>query len=203
VKINPKHQQLLDELRRGLELDRTDKAASLKVFQAVAAEARRLGLDSAYARWLVAVTHDERGELEMAWEEIEASLAADPLSLPARHSFELIAGRVRASLAAPEREAADPSTPRLYALLQRANEADLGSHLAMGRWQLATGRAAEARELGRAVVKLYPASREAWALLAAAARALGDDLTATAAEAEAAGAAAAEPLFGVFGQARA
>jgi hypothetical protein len=42
-------------------------------------------------------------------------------------------------------------------------------------------------------LKLFPASREAWRLLAEAARALGDDLTAT----------AAEPLFGVFGQARA
>ncbi len=203
MKTNQKVQQLLDRIREALEVDRTDQARAVELLRGVAAEAERLGLESAYLRWVTGVTQDERGELEMAWEELEKAVAADPLSLPVRHSFEVIARRVREALAAPGRAADDPSTPRLYALLSASNEADLGAHLAMVRWQVATGRAAEARDLARAATTLHPASREAWQALAAAARALGDDLTAAAAELEAAEVAAAEPLFGVLGQARA
>ncbi len=116
---------MLDEIRRGLDLDRSDKAAAMQVFRSVLVEAERLGVDSAYLRWVVAVTHDELGALEMAWEELEKSIAADPLSLPARRSFEIIADRVRAALRAPGRAVDDPSTPRLYAMLIRAGEADL------------------------------------------------------------------------------
>jgi tetratricopeptide (TPR) repeat protein len=203
VKTNPKIQWMLDELRRGLELDREDKAAAMKVYRAVLAEAKRLGFESAYLSWVIAVTHDEMGALEMAWEEIEKSVAADPLSLPARRSFEIIADRVRAALRAPDREVGDPSTPRLYGMLVRAGEADMGAHVAMARHELAAGRSAEARGLAGAVVKLYPASREAWKLLADVARAQGDEVTAASAELEAASVGALEPMFGVFGQAKA
>ncbi|MFT3912667.1 MAG: tetratricopeptide repeat protein [Anaeromyxobacteraceae bacterium] len=203
MKTTPKLQWMLDELARGLELDRSDKAAAMQVYRSVLVEAERLGVDSAYLRWVVAVTHDELGALEMAWEELEKSIAADPLSLPARRSFEIIADRVRAALRAPERAVDDPSTPRLYALLIRAGEADLGAHVAMARFELAAGRAAEARGLADAVVRLFPASREAWSLLADVARAQGDAVTAASAGLEAASAGALEPMFGVFGQAKA
>lgn len=194
---------MLDEIRRGLELEREDRAAAMKVYRAVLAEAQRLGIESAYLRWVVATTHDDMGALEMAWEELEKSMAADPLSLPARRSFEIIANRVRAALSAPGREVGDPSTPRLYGLLVRAGEADLGAHVAMARYQLAVGRAAEARDLARAVTRLFPAAREGWVLLAAVARAQGDELTAAGAELQAASIGAPEPIFGVLGQARA
>ncbi|MFO0585450.1 MAG: tetratricopeptide repeat protein [Anaeromyxobacter sp.] len=203
MKTNPKIQWMLDEIARGLELDRSDKAAAMQVFRSVLVEAERLGVDSAYLRWVVAVTHDELGALEMAWEEMEKSIAADPLSLPARRSFEIIADRVRAALRAPGRAVDDASTPRLYAMLIRAGEADLGAHVAMARFELATGRVAEARGLADAVVRLFPASREAWSLLADVARAQGDAVTAASAGLEAASAGALEPMFGVFGQAKA
>lgn len=203
MKTNPKIQWMLDEIRRGLDLDRSDKAAAMQVFRSVLVEAERLGIDSAYLRWVVAVTHDELGALEMAWEEMEKSIAADPLSLPARRSFEIIADRVRAALRAPDRAVDDASTPRLYAMLIRAGEADLGAHVAMARFELATGRVAEARALADAVVRLFPASREAWSLLADVARAQGDAVTAASAGLEAASAGALEPMFGVFGQAKA
>jgi tetratricopeptide (TPR) repeat protein len=194
---------MLDELRRGLDLEHQDAAAAMKVYRAVLAEAQRLGIESAYLRWVLATAHDDMGALEMAWEEIETSVATDPLSLPARRSFEIIADRVRAALSAPGREASDPSTPRLYGMLVRAGEADMGAHVAMARYQLAAGRAAEARELAAAVTTLYPAAREAWTLLAEVARAQGDEVTAAGAELEAASTGALEPMFGVLGQARA
>jgi hypothetical protein len=53
------------------------------------------------------------------------------------------------------------------------------------------------------VTKLYPASREAWKLLADVARAQGDEVTAASAALEAASTGALEPMFGVFGQAKA
>lgn len=203
MKTNPTLSWMLDELRRGNDLYREDRAAALEVYRAVAAEATRLGLDSAYLCWVIAIALDEMGELEMAWKQIEKAMAADPLALPVRHSFEVIAGRVRAALAAPGRDAADASTPRLYDLLVQAGEADLGAHLAMARYELATGRVADARERAVAVTKLYPASREAWKLLADVARAQGDEVTAASAELEATTAAMLEPPFGVLGQARA
>jgi len=152
---------------------------------------------------VIAIALDEMGELEMAWKELEKAMRADPLALPLRHSFEIVANRVRAALVAPDRAAGDPSTPRLYGLLVQAGEADLGAHIAMARYELASGQPAGARERAVAVTKLFPASKEAWKLLAEVARAQGDDLTAAGAELEAASTAALEPLFGVFGQAKA
>lgn len=203
MKTHATLQWMLDEIRRGIDLEREDRSAALDVYRAVQAEADRLGVESAYLRWLVAMLLDEKGELEMAWKEFEKALAADPLALPVRRSFEVVAGRVRAALVAPGRDPADEATPRLYGLLVRAGEADLGAHLAMARWELATGRVAEARERTQAAVKLYPASREAWALLAQVARAQGDELAAAGADLEAASARVQEPLFGVLGQAKA
>jgi len=96
----------------------------------------------------------------------------------------------------------DPEVPRLYALLLEAGEADLASHLAMVRFEVATGRLVEARTRVEAVTRLFPA-REAWLLLARVARAQGDLDVAVKAETEAATAVARDPLFGVVGQAKA
>jgi hypothetical protein len=116
-------QQLLDEQQHD---------ESRKAFVAARARAKRLGFDSAYLAWGVAVTSDYLGDTDMAFAAITESLAQDPLNPAARRSFDVIAGRVRAALADPERDAADPSTPRLYELLLGAGEADVPSHLGHG-----------------------------------------------------------------------
>lgn len=167
--------RLLGELRRAYQLAEEQRAPeALAIYRGIAAEARQAGLDSAHLHWAWAVAADYSGELEMAFEQITTAIERDPLAPPFRHSFDLITGHLRAALADPARAADDPSTPRLYALLQRADESDVGAHLAMVRYHLATGRAAEARALLDAVTLLHSASREAWELLGRVAREAGD-----------------------------
>lgn len=179
--------RLLGELRRAYQLAEEQRAPeALEIYRGLFGEARQAGLDSAHLHWACAVAADYAGELEMAFEQITTAIAKDPLAPPFRHSFDLIARHLRAALADPERDADDPSTPRLYALLQRADEADVGAHLAMVRFHLAKGHAAEARALLDAVTLLHPASREAWELLGRVAREAGDVEAAERARVEAA-----------------
>ncbi len=168
-------ERLLGELRRAYDLVQERRPAeAVEVYRAVLAEARQHGLDSAHLHWAYAVACDYSGDLEMAFEQMTTAIAKDPLAPPFRHSFELITGRIRAALADAGRAADDPSTPRLYALLQRADEADVGAHLAMVRYHLATGNADEARALVDAVTLLHPGSRDAWEAKAKVAAAAGD-----------------------------
>jgi hypothetical protein len=196
--------RLLDEMRRAYALVEERRAAeAVEVYQEVVAEARKAGLDSAHLHWAYAVACDYSGDLEMAFEQMSLAIAKDPLAPPFRHSFELITGRIRAALADAERAADDPSTPRLYALLQRADEADVGAHLAMARYHLATGEPERARALADAVTLLHTRSREAWELKATLAAANGDTATAEQARLEAAALGEPEPAFAIPGPAMA
>jgi len=196
-------QSLLDAIRRALETERTKPEAAVLSLRGVLSEALRQGVESAYLRYVLAQALDHHGELEMAFDEIKKAMKLDPLALPIRHAFQELAGRIRASLTHPNRAADDPEVPRLYTLLLEAGEADLPAHLTMVRFELATGRLAEARARVEAVTRLFPAHREAWALLAQVARAQGETDVAAKADTEAATAVARDPLFGVMGQAKA
>ena len=196
-------QSLLDAIRRALETERTKPEAAVLSLRGVLSEALRQGVESAYLRYVLAQALDQHGELEMAFDEIKKAMKLDPLALPIRHAFQELAGRIRASLTHPNRAADDPEVPRLYTLLLEAGEADLPAHLTMVRFELATGRLAEARARVEAVTRLFPAHREAWALLAQVARAQGETDVAAKADTEAATAVARDPLFGVMGQAKA
>jgi tetratricopeptide (TPR) repeat protein len=196
-------QSLLDAIRRALEMDRTKPEAAVLSLRGVLSEALRQGVDSAYLRYVLAQALEQHGELEMAFDEIKKAMKLDPLALPIRQAFQELAGRIRASLAHPNRAVDDPEVPRLYALLLEAGEADVPAHLAMVRFELATGKLADARARVEAVTRLFPAHREAWALLAQVARAQGEMDAAAKAETEAATAVARDPLFGVVGQAKA
>ena len=196
-------QSLLDAIRRALEMERTKPEAAVLSLRGVLSEALRQGVDSAYLRFVLAQALEQHGELEMAFDEIKKAMTLDPLALPIRHAFQELAGRIRASLAHPNRAVDDPEVPRLYALLLEAGEADVPAHLAMVRFELATGRLTEARQRVEAVTRLFPAHREAWVLLAQVARAQGEMDAAAKAETEAATAVARDPLFGVVGQAKA
>ncbi|ACL67347.1 tetratricopeptide repeat protein [Anaeromyxobacter dehalogenans 2CP-1] len=196
--------RILGELRRAYQLAEEQRAPeALEIYRGLIAEARQAGLDSAHLHWACAVAADYTGELEMAFEQITTAIAKDPLAPPFRHSFDLISRHLRAALADPERDADDPSTPRLYALLQRSDEADVGAHLAMARFHLAKGHAAEARAMLDAVTLLHPAAREAWELLGRVAREAGDAATAERARLEASALGDGELPFAIPGPASA
>jgi tetratricopeptide (TPR) repeat protein len=197
-------ERLLAEMRRAYDLVQERRAGeAIELYRALLAEARQVGLDSAHLHWAFAVACDYSGDLEMAFEQLTLAIGKDPLAPPFRHSFELITGRIRAALAAPERAADDPSTPRLYALLQRADEADVGAHLAMARYHLATGKVEQARGLLDAVTLLHASSREAWEMKARVATAMGDPAAAEQARIEAAALGEGEPAFAIPGPASA
>ena len=177
---------LLQEANRAQKLlDDQQYEESRNAFAEVRARAKRLGLDSAYLAWGVAVTSDYLGDTDMAFAAISEALARDPFNPAARHSFDIICGRVRSALAAPERDVADPSTPRLYELLLGAGEADVPSHLAMARWLAAGGKREEAMRILDAVTLLAPASRDSWLAKAALARVIGDEADALRCDAQA------------------
>jgi tetratricopeptide (TPR) repeat protein len=195
--------RLLGEMRRAYDLVQERRAdEAVNVYREVLAEARKVGLDSAHLHWAFAAACDYSGDLEMAFEQITLAIGKDPLAPPFRRSFEVITGRIQAALADSERAADDPSTPRLYALLQRSGTVDVASHLAMARYHLAMGTLAEARALVDAVTLLHPMSREAWEAKAAVARATGDLTAAEQARLETA-ALEDEPAFAIPGLASA
>jgi tetratricopeptide (TPR) repeat protein len=196
--------RLLGEMRRAYDLVQERRyGEAIEVYRALLAEAGQVGLESAHLHWAYAVACDYSGDLEMAFEQMTAAMEKDPLAPPFRNSFEIVTGRIKAALADAERADDDPSTPRLYALLQRADEADVGAHLAMARYHLATGNAAAARALVDAVTLLHTTSREAWELKAKLAAAAGDEATAEAARVEAAALGVDEPAFAIPGPASA
>jgi tetratricopeptide (TPR) repeat protein len=196
--------RLLGEMRRAYDLAQERRAGeAVEVYRGIVAEARKAGLDSAHLHWAFAIACDYSGDLEMAFEQMTTAIAKDPLAVPFRHSFEVITGRIKAALADAERAADDPSTPRLYALLQRAGEADVGAHLAMARYQLATGRPEQARALMDAVTLLHSGSREAWEMKATVAAATGDAAAAEQARLEAAALGDGAPTFAIPGPASA
>jgi len=178
-------------------LDQSQHREARELFTEVRARARKLGLDSAYLDWGVAVCSDYLGELEMAFDSIRESVAKDPFNPAAQHSFEIIAGHIRAALVDAGRAADDASTPRLYQLLLAAGEADVSCHVAMARYLAHAGKADEAMRLLDAVTLLAPASRDAWLQKAALARALGNESLAAECEGQAAALATADVPFGI------
>lgn len=192
--------RFLGEMRRASELvqeRRLDEA--IQAYRALIAETRPLGLDTGHLHWAFGVACDYSGELEMAFEEMTTAIAKDPLCLPFRGSFDVVTGRIRAALADASRTPDDPSTPRLYALLARADEADVASHLTMARYRLATGRPDRAASLVDAVTLLHPGARDAWTMKAELATATGDTAGAEHARLEAAALGEGEPTFAIPG----
>lgn len=195
--------QLVQRMRRAYDLAQERKYdEAIAEYRKLLASAKGHG-PSPYLLWCMAIAFDHDGDLEMAFQHITEAMKQDPLALPVRHSFDIIANRLRAALADDERAADDASTPRLYALLAQAGEADVHAHLAMVRYRLATGDVAGAAALVDAVTRLWPASEDAWTAKAAVARAAGDGEAATRAEIEAASLRGAVAPFAVPGAAQA
>lgn len=183
--------------RAGRLLDEQQWAEARDAFTALRVRAAKLGLRSSYLAWGLAVALDNLGEAEMAFEAVSEAVKADPMNVACQRSFDVIANRLRGTLADPARAPGDPSTPRLYALLQAAGEADVPSHLAFARHEAHAGKLREALALLDAVTLLSPVSRDAWLQKAAVARALGDEPLAASCDAQAAAVTAADAPFGV------
>jgi tetratricopeptide (TPR) repeat protein len=178
-------------------LDQNSHQEAKELFTSVRARSRKLGIDSSYLAWGLAVAHDFLGELEMAFEAIKEAITHDPMNVAVHRSFDVIADRLRAALADAARAPDDPSTPRLYALLQGAGEADVPSHLAMARHLAHAGMHADAMRILDAVTLLAPVSKDAWEGKATLARAMGDAELAAKCDAEAMAVAAADVPFGI------
>lgn len=202
--IDQRVQHLHRGVKRGFELmDERKPAEALEVLREVLAESRKAGLASAYLYWGIAIAADYTGDLEMAFENVTAALALDPLASPIHSSFEVITRRIRDALSSPDRAVDDPSTPRLYAILVGAGEAEVESHAAMARFHLATGNVPAATAIADAAALLYPASKVAWEAKAAVASARGDVAGAEQARVEAVAAGGRATPFAVPGLARA
>ncbi|MFT3912629.1 MAG: hypothetical protein QM704_00675 [Anaeromyxobacteraceae bacterium] len=184
----------------GRLLDDRRYAEAREAFTTARARARKLGLDSAYLAWGLAVALDMTEETEMAFKVIAESVAMDPLNPAAQHSFDTIAWKLRATLEDPDRAAGDPSTPRIYALLLEAGEADVAAHVAMARHLDATGDTAGALRLLDSVTRLAPVSRDAWAARARVARAAGDEALAAECDAQVAALGTARIPFAIPGE---
>ena len=190
--------KVINAVRRAQQqLDEGEYVEARDGFLEAKALSRKLGLTSAYVDWALAVVFDNLGELEMAFASICESVQHDPLNPAGQRSFDVIVGHLRASLADEQRDPADPSTPRLYALLMEAGEADVPSHLAMARHLSHAGRHDEALRVLDAVTLLSPVSRDAWRLKEAVAQAKGDLELAASCAAESAAIGNAEVPFGL------
>lgn len=179
--------------------ERFDEARELLLPLRVKAVA--LGVPCGTIDWNLAMALDCLGDLERAFEHIVSAVRQDPLHGGFQNSFDAISNRMRAALADPTRESADPSTPRLYDLLNSAGESDVPCHLAMAKYHAATGREGDALKLLDAVTLLSPVSRDAWAQKALLAKAMGDELLWATCEAQAEGIARADVPFGIPGRA--
>jgi tetratricopeptide (TPR) repeat protein len=147
-----------------------------EVLQKANAEGRRLGLESPYILWTLAIASDYLQDHESSTRYIQEAITLDPLSPQLRHSFDIIASNIRQALQNSERTDDDPQVPVLYELLLRIGEADLDSHLRMAQWHLVRGNLGEARALLSAASLLFPSSPIVWTLLSKVAAKQGDML---------------------------
>lgn len=159
--------------------------------------ARRLGVDSAYLATSLALSTEQCGDLETAFAIAGEAISLDPASPSTIQAFSGLSWQLRGRLVDPDRSADDPSTPRIYALLLGAGEADVGCHVAMARHHASAGRLGEAGAILDAVLKLAPVCRDAWLARAELARATRDDMEAAACEARAKGLSTTQVPFGL------
>jgi len=174
---------LFTEARDGFEKDGPER--TLDRVEVLRRRAAALGIRSAHVSWMAATMLEMLGRHEQAYREILDAVREDPFCPSYQDKFTSLAWELRNALAAPERAVDDPSTPRLYELLQATGESDVPCHLAMARHLAAAGRREEAARLLEAVLVVAPVSKDAWLERASLARDSGNEERATACQAEA------------------
>jgi hypothetical protein len=163
--VNREVQQLIERTARldvhgaeGLEEARQG-------FVEVLAEAKRLGLRSAWLLWRQAIVLDQSRSPELALPFIDEAIALDPLVPPFHESRTIIVRNLRRKLLGCE---VPEELRELYAVLQQSSEADEECHLAMAKTSAEGGMVEEALRILEALTVLSPACSEGWAELRAA-----------------------------------
>lgn len=122
--------------------------------------AEAVGLQSQYLLWQCAIAADSCDEMSAAADYIAAAVALDPLNPGVSKSTDIIFSQIQAALEHPGRADDDPSTPGQYQILVKHGETDVGAHVAMAKYLLATGDIDRARRLADATSTLYPGDPE-------------------------------------------
>ena len=160
----------LNELIR----ERKDPEAGRAIAERLLEKLRAHGRRSAYLSWLLAIACDYTSRLVEAADHISIAVADDPLEPSYQSSRRIIFAKLRGALLAADSNDPASQVGELYARLSRHGEADVDSHLQMVHWLAAQQRWAELWPLIQAVVRLHPASAEAWQMLCFYATARGD-----------------------------
>lgn len=172
--FSPRESLLADigQVRDLIEAKEYARAAELA--SRVLVDAKASGIESAQATWMAAVARDYAGDLEAAFIAAAEAVRLDPLSPEYENSWEVIARRIRQALSSPDRAPNDPTTPRLYALLLNAEQADGTSHLQHARYLQSIGKPKEALRVLDALTQCWPTYRAAWKLMKEIAREVDD-----------------------------
>jgi tetratricopeptide (TPR) repeat protein len=178
---------LLTDMARARELtEHAEYDEARQTYLKLRTQCAKAGIRSAHVAWGLAVACDGLNDFEHAVTYIREAIELDPLAIPYQRSFDVIVERMRKVLGDEARAVDDPTTPVIYELLLRAGEGDAKSHLAMVRWHQHRGEFAPAMTILNALTTLSPSCRQAWLLMAAIARGLGESATAMRADIEAA-----------------
>lgn len=195
-------ERLLYDLERAEEKMNEDMPGARAALEAVRGRATALKVRSAYLAWKLAVAYDSLEEPEMAVKFAEEALELDPLALPFRGSFGVIARRIRSTMLADDVNVVEQWVANFYRLLVGMGEADPRCHLVMARHEALNGRLPQSRKLLEALTLLAPTFAEGWAELSLVARQMGDVAAAENAALEAAAAGSASTPFVVPGIAK-
>lgn len=189
---------LIAGLRKATTLiEKGEHAEAQTVLFDVRARAAKVGVESAFLVWNLAVCQEAVGELETAFETVSEAARLDPLAQPIQSTFDSVAWRMRLVVADPERAPEDPAIARMYEALMSAGECDVSSHVAMARHLSAVGEHQRAMRILDAVTLLASVSQDAWRAKAAVAGAIGDEALVTECEAQAAAIAEQDVPYGM------
>jgi len=174
TRLNREMKNLHGELKRADDLmDKEQWAQARDILRRGRAAARKGGLPYGLIAWRLCICLDNLGEVEDAFRAAVEAIDQDPLAHLFRHSFTVVAHRLRDIVAAAE--IGDPAVPRQYALLVENDAAEDDTHVAMARHLVRAGEAVQAVRLLDAVTTLSPNFAEAWRLRAEVARVLGNE----------------------------
>jgi uncharacterized protein (TIGR02996 family) len=130
------------------------------------------GIGSAHALWTCAVFSDHAGRLLDALDYVLRALRADPALVPGERSLHIIVARCRETVL--DGDAPVEERIALHRALAAQSLDDDSTRVAYAECLLEQGDHAEALRVAQAIVTLAPRATDAWRVVGAAARALGN-----------------------------